>query len=135
MKSSTTKQTKALKNKPRNAGTMTESAFWSMIRSCLRMKSRWWVPIQKAKQEAKRKYTGTNKRQKFEYLCNQCKKYFPEKSIEVNHKIPAGTLSCGDDLKGFVERLFCEDGFEVVCKECHAEITKKQRIQKESEKS
>ena len=48
-----------------NAATMTESAFWSFIRSALRQKSRWWKPISIAKQKAKRAYKGKNKRQKF----------------------------------------------------------------------
>ena len=38
--------------KPRNAGTMTESAFWSFIRSALRQKSRWWKPITECKLKA-----------------------------------------------------------------------------------
>ena len=48
----------------RNAGTMTESAFWSMIRSALRQKSRWWKPISECKTLARRAYKGKNKRQK-----------------------------------------------------------------------
>ena len=28
---------------------MTEAAFWSMIRSALRQKSRWWKPIAECK--------------------------------------------------------------------------------------
>ena len=39
----------------RNAGTMTEAAFWSMIRSALRQKSRWWKPIAECKKLARRK--------------------------------------------------------------------------------
>ena len=57
--------------KTRNAGTMTESAFWSFIRSALRQKSRWWKPITECKMKARRPYKGPNKRQKFEYQCNQ----------------------------------------------------------------
>ncbi len=56
----------------RNAGTMTESAFWSFIRSALRQKSRWWKPITQCKQKSRRTYKGPNKRQKFEYQCNEC---------------------------------------------------------------
>jgi len=39
--------------KTRNSGTMTESAFWSFIRSGLRQKSRWWKPIAECKAKAK----------------------------------------------------------------------------------
>lgn len=106
--------------KTRNAGTMTESAFWSFIRSGLRQKSRWWKPITECKLKAKRAYKGPNKRQKFEYQCKSCKNWFPEKQINVDHIIPAGSLNCAEDLPGFVERLFCEqDNLQVLCENCH----------------
>ena len=106
--------------KARNAGTMTESAFWSFIRSALRQKSRWWKPIMQAKMEARRPYKGPNKRQKFEYLCAHCKAWFPEKKINIDHICPAGSLNCAQDLPGFVERLFCEvDNLQCLCEKCH----------------
>lgn len=114
--------------KTRNAGTMTESAFWSFIRSALRQKSRWWKPITLAKQKARRPYKGPNKRQKFEYLCALCNKYHPEKNINVDHMVPAGSLNCAHDLPGFVERLFCElDNLQVLCTTCHDKKTKAEK--------
>lgn len=111
--------------KVRNAGTMTESAFWSFIRSALRQKSRWWKPITQCKMLARRDYKGPLKRQKFEYQCNNCKKWFPEKKINVDHINPAGSLNCADDLGPFVERLFCEiDNLQVLCETCHDVKTK-----------
>lgn len=106
--------------KTRNSGTMTESAFWSFIRSALRQKSRWWKPIAECKAKAKRVYKGPLKRQKYEYQCNHCKKWFAEKNINVDHIIPAGTLTCAQDLPLFVEKLFCEvDNLQVLCTGCH----------------
>ncbi len=117
--------------KIRNHGTMTESAFWGMIRSFLRQKSRWWKPIQECKQKAKREYKGVNKRQKFEYKCNVCNKYFPEKEIQVDHIIPVGTLKCGKDLEIFVEKLFCElDNLQCICTSCHLIKSNNERINK-----
>jgi hypothetical protein len=117
--------------KTRNAGTMTESAFWSFIRSGLRQKSRWWKPITQCKLNAKRPYKGPLKRQKFEYQCNSCKKWFAEKNINVDHIEPAGSLNCADDLAGFVERLFCEvDNLQVLCSGCHNIKTQKERNEK-----
>ena len=107
----------------RNANTMTESQFWGMIRSCLRQKSRWWKPISKAKEKARRK--AKKARLKWEYQCNSCKEWFASKEVEVDHIIPAGSLRSYEDLSGFVERLFAEDldAYQVLCKGCHKEKT------------
>jgi len=114
--------------KTRNAGTMSEGAFWSFIRSGLRQKSRWWKPITQCKLEAKRPYKGTNKRQKFEYQCNECKNWYQEKLINVDHIVPAGSLNCANDLPAFVERLFCEtDNLQVLCEACHNVKTQNER--------
>lgn len=103
----------------RNAGTMTESMFWTMIRSSLRQTSRWWKPIAAAKQAAKRPYVGPNKLQKFEYQCAKCQRYYKDKEVAVDHIVECGELRSSADLPGFVERLFCEGGFQVLCKSCH----------------
>ena len=122
------KVTKQKVPRTRNAGTMTESAFWSFIRSALRQKSRWWKPITQCKLSSRRPYKGPLKRQKFEYQCNKCKKWFPEKKINVDHIQPAGSLNCSADLPGFVERLFCEvDNLQVLCTQCHDIKTKNER--------
>jgi len=122
------KTTRKVTTKVRNAGTMTESAFWSFIRSALRQKSRWWKPITQCKMNARRAYKGPNKRQRYEYLCNKCKHWFPEKKINVDHIIPAGTLKSKNDLPDFVERLFCEiDNLQVLCETCHDMKTQKEK--------
>jgi len=121
-------------SKPRNNGTMTESGFWGFIRSALRQKSRWWKPISQCKLDARRPYTGTNKRQKFEYQCNKCKGWFPEKQINVDHITPAGQLNCSNDLPGFVERLFCEvDKLQCLCKTCHDKKTLEEKQSKKKQ--
>lgn len=117
--------------KTRNAGTMSESAFWTFIRSALRQKSRWWKPITECKMKSRRTYKGPNKRQKFEYQCNTCKKWFPEKQINVDHIVGAGSLNCSADLAGFVDRLFCEqDNLQVLCEVCHNEKTQLEKLSK-----
>jgi 5-methylcytosine-specific restriction endonuclease McrA len=111
---------------------MTESAFWSFIRSALRQKSRWWKPISIAKQKAKRAYKGKNKRQKFEYKCAGCGNYFPDKEVNVDHIIPAGKLNSYGDLPEFVRKLFCEeDNLQVLCKKCHDIKTKQDKLNTE----
>jgi hypothetical protein len=119
----------------RNAGTMTESAFWSMIRSALRQKSRWWKPVSKCKELAKRAYKGNNKRQRWEYQCNKCKGWFKSDQVNVDHIEPAGSLNCAQDLPAFVETLFCEvDNLQVLCKTCHDEKTDLERKLKQFKK-
>ena len=104
-----------------NAGTMTNSQFWGGIRAILRAKSRYWKPILLCKQMARRPYKGPLKKQKFEYQCNHCKQWFPEKMISVDHIIPAGTLKCAEDLPEFVTKLFVEvEGLQCLCDNCHS---------------
>jgi len=122
------KNKRVLTPKTRNAGSLTESAFWSFIRSALRQKSRFWKPITQCKMKARRTYKGPLKRQKFEYQCKECSNWFPDKKINVDHITPAGTLRCANDLPGFVERLFCEvDNLQVLCETCHNKKTQDEK--------
>lgn len=112
----------------RAAHTMTESAFWSYIRSALRERSRWWKPIALARIKARRPYKGPLKRQRYEFQCNICKNWFPAKKTSVDHVIPVGQLNCAEDLPGFVNRLFCEvDRLQVLCENCHTIKTREER--------
>lgn len=115
------------KPKTRNANTMTEAAYWSMIRSALRKMTFRWKPIQEYKKNNRAPYLGDNKRQKWIYQCEHCHKWFKDKEIHVDHIIPAGSLRCAEDLPGFVERLYRESGFQILCKPCHKEKTKAEK--------
>ena len=121
--------------KNRNCGTMTESGYWSTVRSALRKGFRFWKPIMKCKMDARRKYVGKNKKQKWEYQCAKCKKWYMNKDIQVDHIIPVGTLRCYEDLPGFVKRLTVEDGFQVLCKDCHNEKSNLERSNKKVNKN
>jgi len=119
-KKKATKPKKIRVARTRGSATYTEAAFWGMIKACLRRASRWWKPSSEVKMAARRAYKGPNKRLKWEYKCNICKNYFPEKSVQVDHIVPVGSLNKADDLPGMVERLFCEkEGLQVVCAKCH----------------
>lgn len=113
--------------KTRNAGTMTEAQFWGFVRSKLRQSFRYWKPIQRCLEEAKRPYKGPDRRLKWEYQCKKCGDWYKRSEVQVDHIIPCGSLKCGDDLKGFLERLAVEDGFQVLCKTCHSEKTAKEK--------
>lgn len=112
----------------RNHGTMTEAAFFGMLREALRRRSMFWKPVAAAKKLYRRKNTGPNKRQKFEYYCHGCKNWFAEKDIEVDHIISPGSLKSFADLSTFAERLFCEvDGLQTLCKDCNRDKLHKMR--------
>src|SRR5512133_3727619 len=102
----------------------TEARFFQFIRTALRQASMRWPAKIEAKKLVRRAYKGDNIRQKWEYQCHACQKWFPDKEIEVHHKEYVGELKTFDDLPGFVKRLFCGvDGFEVNCKQCHKKET------------
>ncbi len=112
-----------------NDGWMTESAFFGLIRSALRLASKYWKPKLAALAVRERAYTGTNKRIKREYQCEHCSEWFVRAKIEVNHKVPCGSLTCFEDLPGFCKRLFIEgtEGWEVLCLACHQICTNEER--------
>lgn len=101
-------------------GTWTKSRYFQFIRSALRQAfSRYPVKYQ-VKDQAKRELKHKKGRQKYEYQCSKCGRWFAGKEVEVDHIVPAGSLKDYDDLPGFVSRMFCEeDGLQVLCRECH----------------
>lgn len=114
-----------------NNGTMTSAAFFGMLRSALRNRSRYWKPIAQCKNNARRKYVGDNKRQKWEYQCNKCKKWFNNTSVSIDHIKPVGTLTKFEDLPDFVRNLFCDvDNLQCLCVNCHDKKTSKERKSK-----
>lgn len=59
------------------------------------------------------------------FQCAKCHGIFPQKDIEINHKVPVVPVKGFDSWDGVIERLFCEkDGLEAMCKPCHKECTK-----------
>lgn len=114
-------------SKHRNAGTQSEAAYWGSVRSALRRHFRYWKPATKAKVDARRPYNGDNKRQRWEYRCEKCNEWYADKETQIDHIIPVGSLRCGEDLVGFLERLTPESGFQLMCKPCHQEKTNRER--------
>ncbi len=66
-----------------------------------------------------------------QYICSVCKNTFPGKEIQVHHKIPVIPLNKTiHDISydTLVKRLFCKkSNLVAVCKECHSELTKKEK--------
>ena len=100
--------------------TWTTAGFWSFMRSGLRQMSRRWPPRRQCLLASRRPYIGENKRAKWEHQCETCGGWFLAKNVQVDHRIPCGSLMRFADLPGFCERLFCEvDAMRVLCLTCH----------------
>ena len=109
--------------------------FWGFIRSGLREKfNRYPVKYEVIKAAAKdietgEVYKGGKKEGQAKtvkmYKCVGCEVMHRATEIQVDHKVPAGSLKSFDDLKGFAERLFCgPEGLQIMCKVCHKTKTK-----------
>ena len=129
---------KKLIKKTRNNGTLTESAYFSKIRSTLRNGFRWYKPMMKALENASRSSQSKNKKLKKEYQCNICKNWFPRNLVSIDHKIPCGSLSCYEDIVPFIKRLTEENvnGYQILCKnKCHKEKTQKEKEERKIKKN
>ena len=105
----------------------TQSRFFSFIRSALRSAFNRYPPKYEALKQARKEVKGKG-RQKWSYTCAACDGEFMQKDVQVDHRIPAGTLRSFDDLPAFCERLFCGvDGLDILCKGCHRIKTAEER--------
>lgn len=118
------KKTPPFKNYPK----WTAARFWGFVRSALRQASSRYPPKYELLQSERRPYEGPNRRAKWMYKCNACKRWYQQKEVSVDHIVPVGTLKDYDDLAGFVDRLFCgTDGLQILCTTCHQEKTNEER--------
>jgi hypothetical protein len=113
--------------KTRNSGTLTESQYFSKIRSALRNAFRYWKPMQVALEKASRPSQSENKKLKKEYQCNKCKKWFKRADVQIDHIEECGSLLSYDDIVPFLKRLTVEDvnAYQILCKQHHKEKTSK----------
>lgn len=118
--------------KTRCSNTLTESQYWSMIRSHLRQLSLRWIPRSEHLIDVRKTNTGQyDKRIKFIYQCEQCTLWFPRKMVEADHRVECGSLRSAADVPGFIERLLVEkDGWRCLCKACHQSRTRASRRKK-----
>lgn len=112
----------------RNAGAMTEAAFFGWLRTVLRRASLGWKPKRAA---LKRQATGGSIGRARAYACAACQGVFKEKDLQADHIEPCGSLKGWEDLEGFTRRLFVEaHGWQWLCKDCHQEKTNRERKEK-----
>lgn len=118
-----------MKIKTRNNNTLSESEYFSKIRSALRKCFQYWQPALKALEKSSRPSQSENKRIKKEYQCNHCKKWYKRADVQIDHIIGCGSLRSYEDIVPFLQRLTIEDpkGFQILCKSCHIKKTKASR--------
>jgi hypothetical protein len=112
----------------RNGGTLTEAAFWGMVRSGLRRTFRWWKPALAALHAARVPYRGP-RGQKWAYVCCDCKRLFLRKQVQIDHVEPAGQLTSYEHVGEFLRRLCAEpvSAYACRCKRCHQVKTNAER--------
>lgn len=122
--------------KTRANGTMSESAYFSRIRSILRRGFMYWKPMMDALKASSRQYKGENKLQKLEYQCSQCGQWYKRKEVNIDHIEDCGELRSYEDIVPFIQRLTKEgvENFQVLCKTCHQEKTNLARLKRKNDK-
>jgi len=112
----------------RASGTMTEAEFWAFILSVLRGGTKFWKPKLEKKLEGRRTNESSNKKLKYEYQCEGCLGWVPEKELQMDHKIACGGINGADKVVAWLLRAFVEkDGFQRLCKTCHKAKTLEER--------
>lgn len=104
------------------------TAFFTYLRGCLRKAwsrhpSKLNVIKKKRKQIANPNPRG-NKTTVFGFTCEMCTKDYVLKEGQVDHIVPAGSLTKTEDIQGFVERLLYvrEEDLRLICKGCNSAL-------------
>ena len=124
--------------KTRNGGAWTEAEFKSRIVSALRQISSYWKPKQQCIRSAR---ISIGK-----YRCAECKEIVPStiqgewksgkkkgkkrkiKNILADHINPVIDPHKGFiDWNTYIDRMFIEEGWQALCKQCHDIKTKEER--------
>lgn len=119
-------------DKTHNNNTLTESEYFSKIRSGLRKTFQYWKPMTVCLDMASRKYVGINKRIKKEYKCAMCGEWFMRKDVQIDHIVPCGSLKTFDDIVPFIKNLTQENphSYQILDKKCHLAKTLNERRSK-----
>lgn len=113
----------------RCSNTKTEAEFFSWILSHCRRLTLKWKPANDCLMENREPYNGSDKRTKWQYICQHCTKRFKRKDVHLDHIIKCGGINCFDDIsKWFQKALVEKDGYQVLCSTCHAYKTGAERI-------
>lgn len=114
--------------KTRNGGRWTEAYFWGQIRQSIRRLTMYWRTGDDFLKTLRRPYKGPL-RHHYEYPCQICQNWYKREDIELDHKVPCGSLKQYSELPEFFARAFVEqDGWNSLCKKCHKKKTIEERI-------
>jgi 5-methylcytosine-specific restriction endonuclease McrA len=109
----------------------TDARLKAFIISALRAGSRRYPPKFETLNEAKteKKINTLSGRLAQHYKCAKCKEEFPASLVQVDHKNPVVDPKTGFvSWDVYIKRMFCEKkNLQVLCKECHAIKTKKEK--------
>lgn len=117
----------------RNEKEWTEARFFAFVKGGLRSISQRWPPKYSTLNEAciGQRINPKSGRWAKHYTCAACDIAYPQKDVEVNHRIPVIPVSGFDSWDGLIERLFCEkEHLEVLCKPCHKLVSAKENIER-----
>ena len=108
-------------------------AFFTYLRGCLRKAwSRNPIKLEVLKKKRKR-ISNPNPRgaikEVWGFDCAVCEKTLPLKEGQVDHIVPAGSLTRVEDIQGFVQRLLFvrEEDLRLVCKDCNSTLAYAER--------
>lgn len=105
----------------------------------LRQGTRRYPPKYETLNDAKtaKKINPKTKRLAQHYACAKCKKDFPQKEVQVDHKKPVVDPRQGFvDWNTFIERLFCgKQNLQVLCTSCHEKKSAKEKLTRKSTNS
>jgi 5-methylcytosine-specific restriction endonuclease McrA len=112
-------------DRPFNGGEWSVARMTSFIKSALR--GARWPQKYKAIASAYVK-NGINPRTGRKcklHICAHCRKLFPQNGVQADHVVPVVGPEGFVSWDVYIQRLFCEaDGFTILCKACHAKVTK-----------
>lgn len=111
----------------------TKAEFFKYIRGALRMQwKRYPLKIELKNALAIPNFEGsgvTNPRVKKVIQCAECKQWFAQSAIEMDHRKPCGTIRDWETAGTFLHNMFCDkDNLEPVCVICHGHRTYAERM-------
>jgi hypothetical protein len=123
-------------DRPYNGGEWTDARMFYFIKSALRG-ARW--PVKYAAVRTAYVEDGINPatgRKCKLHRCEDCRGLFPQNGVQADHVIPVVGPEGFQNWDLYIKRLFCEvEGFRILCKACHAQVTNIERAERAANKS